>query len=215
VASILLESAVHPKIVQELLGHSTIRLTLDTYSHLTPALHRQAAESMDEVVGDGFATRYLLPMAKDDLPPASLGSLALHHSFAYPNTNATMSRVKHARGIAKIGGPVAVIEHFEPAGARGMRITIRGLGAQGRGLSMQLNRQEGGLFRIHFDFGDGRRTKLLARVLSSAYEEWQSGTLLDSSLSLSLAMREDEGVAKITQIFNAAQTFEVTFELLP
>ncbi len=50
VASILLESAVHPKIVQELLGHSTIRLTLDTYSHLTPALHRQAAQTMDLVL---------------------------------------------------------------------------------------------------------------------------------------------------------------------
>jgi integrase len=51
VASILLERAVHPKIVQELLGHSTIRLTLDTYSHLTPALHREAAQTMDVVLG--------------------------------------------------------------------------------------------------------------------------------------------------------------------
>jgi integrase len=46
-ASILLEAGTHPKIVQDLLGHSTIRLTLDTYSHLTPALHRQAAQTMD------------------------------------------------------------------------------------------------------------------------------------------------------------------------
>jgi integrase len=46
VASLLLEAGVHPKVVQELLGHSTIRLTLDTYSHLTPALHQQAARSM-------------------------------------------------------------------------------------------------------------------------------------------------------------------------
>jgi len=50
VASILLEAGTHPKIVQELLGHSTIRLTLDTYSHLTPALHRQAARTMDMVL---------------------------------------------------------------------------------------------------------------------------------------------------------------------
>lgn len=50
VASILLESGVHPKIVQELLGHSTIRLTLDTYSHLTPGLHQQAARTMDLVL---------------------------------------------------------------------------------------------------------------------------------------------------------------------
>ena len=50
VASILLESGVHPKIVQELLGHSTIRLTLDTYSHLTPGLHQQAARTMDLIL---------------------------------------------------------------------------------------------------------------------------------------------------------------------
>ncbi len=49
-ASVLLEAGTHPKIVQDLLGHSTIRLTLDTYSHLTPALHRQAAETMDRVL---------------------------------------------------------------------------------------------------------------------------------------------------------------------
>jgi len=49
-ASILLEAGTHPKIVQDLLGHSTIRLTLDTYSHLTPALHQQAARTMDVVL---------------------------------------------------------------------------------------------------------------------------------------------------------------------
>jgi integrase len=46
-ASMLLEAGTHPKVVQDLLGHSTIQLTLDTYSHLTPALHQQAARTMD------------------------------------------------------------------------------------------------------------------------------------------------------------------------
>ncbi len=49
-ASILLEAGTHPKVVQDLLGHSTIQLTLDTYSHVTPALHWQAARTMDLVL---------------------------------------------------------------------------------------------------------------------------------------------------------------------
>ncbi|HET9846978.1 MAG TPA: tyrosine-type recombinase/integrase [Candidatus Dormibacteraeota bacterium] len=49
-ASVLLEAGTHPKIVQDLLGHSTIRLTLDTHSHLTPPLHRQAAQTMDLIL---------------------------------------------------------------------------------------------------------------------------------------------------------------------
>ncbi len=49
-ASILLEAGTHPKIVQDLLGHGTIRLTLDTYSHLTPPLHPASARTMDLVL---------------------------------------------------------------------------------------------------------------------------------------------------------------------
>jgi integrase len=37
--SALLEAGVHPKVVQELLGHSTVAVTLDTYSHVAPVIH--------------------------------------------------------------------------------------------------------------------------------------------------------------------------------
>lgn len=37
-ASLLLRQGVHPKIVQERLGHSSIQVTLDTYSHVAPGL---------------------------------------------------------------------------------------------------------------------------------------------------------------------------------
>ena len=42
---------VHPKKVQELLGHSTIVLTLDTYSHIIPSMHSETADKMDSVFG--------------------------------------------------------------------------------------------------------------------------------------------------------------------
>jgi integrase len=48
-ATQLLERGVHPKVVQEMLGHSTITLTLDTYSHVIPGLHAQAATEMQKL----------------------------------------------------------------------------------------------------------------------------------------------------------------------
>ena len=50
-ASLLLEKNVHPKVVQEMLGHSQITLTLDTYSHVIPTMQKEAARTMDDLVG--------------------------------------------------------------------------------------------------------------------------------------------------------------------
>ncbi|WP_223593616.1 site-specific integrase [Neobacillus bataviensis] len=47
-ASILLQKNVHPKIVSERLGHSTIGITLDIYSHVIPSLQEQAVEVFDD-----------------------------------------------------------------------------------------------------------------------------------------------------------------------
>lgn len=46
-ATMLLAAGVHPRTVQERLGHSDIRVTMNTYSHVLPTLQRQAAETMD------------------------------------------------------------------------------------------------------------------------------------------------------------------------
>jgi integrase len=48
-ATLLLKRNVHPKIVQELLGHATIAITLDLYSHVMPALSGVVADHMDEL----------------------------------------------------------------------------------------------------------------------------------------------------------------------
>jgi integrase len=49
-ATVLLEAGAHPKLVQDLLGHSTVALTLNTYSHVTSGLSREAARTMDLVL---------------------------------------------------------------------------------------------------------------------------------------------------------------------
>lgn len=43
-ATLALEQGIHPRVVQERLGHSTIAITLGIYSHVAPTLHDEAAE---------------------------------------------------------------------------------------------------------------------------------------------------------------------------
>jgi integrase len=50
-ATLLLGRGVHPKLVQHLLGHASIRMTLDRYSHWIPSMGRHAADGMDEALG--------------------------------------------------------------------------------------------------------------------------------------------------------------------
>jgi len=47
-ATMLLKQGIHPKIVQERLGHQTIGITMDTYTHVIKGLQREAVEKMNE-----------------------------------------------------------------------------------------------------------------------------------------------------------------------
>jgi integrase len=49
-ATLLLSKNVHPKLVQELLGHASISTTLDTYSHVLCGMSRGVADSMDYIL---------------------------------------------------------------------------------------------------------------------------------------------------------------------
>ena len=42
-ATLALQAGIHPKIVSERLGHATVSITLDTYSHAIPAMQEEAA----------------------------------------------------------------------------------------------------------------------------------------------------------------------------
>ena len=50
-ATLLLLQGEHPKVVQERLGHATISITLDTYSHVLPSMQKDAAAR----IGDLFS----------------------------------------------------------------------------------------------------------------------------------------------------------------
>jgi len=47
----LLSRNVHPKYVQELLGHASIAQTLDTYSHVLPGMGGETTSAMDDTLG--------------------------------------------------------------------------------------------------------------------------------------------------------------------
>ena len=56
-ASIMLKKGIHPKIVHERLGHASIAITLDTYSHVSPGLQAAAAKSFDEAFPNNYNKR--------------------------------------------------------------------------------------------------------------------------------------------------------------
>jgi integrase len=49
-ATLMLQQQVHPKIVQERLGHSTISITLDTYSHVLPNMQKDAVDQFEKLL---------------------------------------------------------------------------------------------------------------------------------------------------------------------
>lgn len=52
-ATILLQQGVHPKIVQERLGHSSIQMTMDRYSHVTLSMQKEAVQSFGNIIEKG------------------------------------------------------------------------------------------------------------------------------------------------------------------
>jgi integrase len=48
-ATILMAAGVHPKMVQERMGHCTIAMTMDIYSHVMPSIQQEGAEKIDDL----------------------------------------------------------------------------------------------------------------------------------------------------------------------
>jgi integrase len=49
-ATLLLAQGVHPRVIMDILGRPTYRLTMDTYAHVLPATMREAAPAMDQAL---------------------------------------------------------------------------------------------------------------------------------------------------------------------
>jgi len=52
-ATLLLMQGTPPRVVMEMLGHSQINLTMNTYSHVIPTMQREAAAKLDALLSNG------------------------------------------------------------------------------------------------------------------------------------------------------------------
>lgn len=76
VASLLLSSGVHPKVVQEILGHSQISMTMDIYSHVLPTMYQDAMDKLNQAfMGNSVSD------VKNDDDDSSGGVLASYKSI--------------------------------------------------------------------------------------------------------------------------------------
>jgi len=55
-ATLALGAGVHPKVISERLGHSSIAITLDTYSHVLPSMQEDAAAKMGSILDSDAST---------------------------------------------------------------------------------------------------------------------------------------------------------------
>lgn len=51
-ATFMLQNNIHPRVVQERLGHSNIEITLNIYSHMVPSMQKEASEKLENFLND-------------------------------------------------------------------------------------------------------------------------------------------------------------------
>lgn len=76
-ATILMLSGVHPKVVQEILGHSNISVTLGTYSHTMPSMKKDAVEIFDNFLVTSKKKDPAQQPAKSDEPALANNAVAM------------------------------------------------------------------------------------------------------------------------------------------
>jgi integrase len=63
--ALAIRAGAHPKMIQDLAGHSSIKLTMDRYGHLFPAAHEHVAEALDRMARRAAAGGEVVPLRRD------------------------------------------------------------------------------------------------------------------------------------------------------
>jgi integrase len=90
-ASELLRHGVHPKVVQERLGHASITMTLDTYSHLIPSMQREAIGKI-KLFADESTQKSVGPRGRRASEPKARARSGVSRYTRVPPTNALATR---------------------------------------------------------------------------------------------------------------------------
>ena len=98
-ASLLLAQGVAARVVMETLGHSQISLTLNTYTHVTTALGRSAAQRMDELLAP--APISWLQVASDRRPMRGLAALRAEHCATWPHADGFSFHLPRSRLVGR------------------------------------------------------------------------------------------------------------------
>ena len=67
-ATLILQQGIHPKVVQERLGHTDITVTLNAYSHVLHSMQTEAAEKMDDLLTSPIDVSKELKKLKEQNP---------------------------------------------------------------------------------------------------------------------------------------------------
>ena len=76
-ATLALTAGVNPKIVSERLGHSTIAVTMDTYSHVLPGMQEEAAKAVEDLLIQARRKRLATDSVADNVHGLSTNSTIL------------------------------------------------------------------------------------------------------------------------------------------
>jgi hypothetical protein len=94
VATLLLKSGENPKIVQELLGHSNIAITMDTYCHVLPGMLAKAVRTLDSLVNGcniGCKLDRITPTKRYAMSISDMGTRTDQHCSRYGITKSDNS----------------------------------------------------------------------------------------------------------------------------
>src|SRR3954471_7120648 len=128
-ATLLLSENVHPRVVMELLGHSQMRTTMDIYSHVMPALAREAADRMGALLltskgiqtATRTATTELVESAQDEESPAHKGGAEGTRTPDPHTASVVRYQLRHSPLPTRSGvsGPLATVQAECAATAQG------------------------------------------------------------------------------------------------